>query len=438
MTWIHRYRFRNYIKSSMWIVPLLSMFLALICGPILRKVDARFKWTFFNFGPEGARAIAGGLAASTFTFTVFVFSMLLIAVQIASAQLSPRIIATTVLNDRPAKLALGIFIFSYIFSLTVLGRIEKSVPQLPIMFSIIFSLVSIGVFLYLIDYVGKALRPISIAERVGAEGIKIIESVYPRLITEATDTQSETGDFQFEEPTRIIHHIRGSAVILALDVDGLTKAAQRAESLILLVPQVGDFIARGEPLFLVLHGGKSIDERVLHNSVALGPERTMEHDPAFPFRILVDIAAKALSPAVNDPTTAVLAIDQIHRLLRQVGMRYLGDGMIRDNMGQLRLIIRTPNWEDYLSLAISEIRLYGAGSLQVMRRLRAMIENLIEFLPQKRIAPLHKELNLIHRLVERVFADPEDRASADIADYQGLGGSRLDYIKKTYRFNKTS
>ena len=430
MAWIHRYRVRNYIKSSMWIVPLFFMFLALIFAPILRKVDTHFKWTFFSFGPEGARAIAEGLAASTFSFTVFVFSMLLVAVQIASAQLSPRIIATTVLKDRPAKLALGIFIFSYIYSLAVLGRIEESVPQFSIMITIISSLVSIGVFLYLIDYVGKALRPISIAERVGAEGSKVVERVYPRLITEATDTQSETGDFKFEKPTRVIHHIGRSNVILALDVHGLTAAAQRAESLILLVPQVGDFVARGEPLFLVLHGTKTIDERVLHNSIALGPERTLEQDPAFAFRILVDIAAKALSPAINDPTTAVLAVDQIHRLLRQVGMRHLGDGMIRDNIGQLRLIIRTPNWEDYLSLAISEIRLYGAGSLQVMRRLRAMIENLIEFLPQKRIAPLHKELNLLHRFAEREFADPEDQARAEIADYQGLGGSRLDYLKR--------
>ncbi len=438
MRWVHRYRIRNYIKSSMWIVPLLCIFLALIFAPILRKVDARFKWTFFSFRPEGARAIALGLAASTFTCTVFVFSMLLVAVQIASAQLSPRIIATTVLKDRHAKLALGIFIFSYVYSLAVLGRIEESVPQLPMMVSIISSLLSIGVFLYLIDYVGKALRPISIAERVGAEGIKVIESVYPRLITEPMDTQSERGDFQFAEPTRIIHHIGEPGVILALDVDGLMKAAQRAESLIFLVPQIGDFIDREEPLFLVLHGGKTIDERIMHNSVALGPERTMEQDPAFAFRILVDIAAKALSPAINDPTTAVLAIDQIHRLLRQVGMRYLGDGMIRDNMGQLRLIIRTPNWEDYVSLAISEIRLYGAGSLQVMRRLRAMIENLLDFLPHKRIAPLNKELNLIHRLVEREFADPEDQAIADIADYQGLGGSRFDYLKRRYGFNKTS
>src|SRR4029079_6075598 len=112
-----------------------------------------------------------------------------------------------------------------------------------------------------------------------------------------------------------------------------------------LVPQVGDFVAYEEPLFALYGGATQFDERKLRAHVAFVSERTMEQDPMFGFRILVDIALKALSPAINDPTTAVLAIDQLHVLLRVVGLRSLRADEFADDSGQLRLIFRTPNWE---------------------------------------------------------------------------------------------
>ena len=109
------------------------------------------------------------------------------------------------------------------------------------------------------------------------------------------------------------------------------------------MPQVGDFVARGEPLFRLYSGAVAIDDRKLRTAAVLGPERTLEQDLTFAFRILVDIAIKALSPAINDPTTAVLALDQLHRLLRMVGERNLRNESISDSGGQLRAILRTPN-----------------------------------------------------------------------------------------------
>ncbi len=113
-----------------------------------------------------------------------------------------------------------------------------------------------------------------------------------------------------------------------------------------------------------------------------GLERTIEQDSTFAFRVIVDIAIKALSSAINDPTTAVLAIDQLQRLLRTVGNRDLHDERIFDSDGQLRVIFRTPNWTDFVQLAFSEIRQYGTRSLQVVRRLRATIEYLLQTLPE--------------------------------------------------------
>ena len=164
--------------------------------------------------------------------------------------------------------------------------------------------------------------------------------------------------------------------MLAFSQARLLALAERAETMIELVPQVGDFVARGDPLFRVQRGGRPVDAGALRACVAIGPERTMEQDPRFAFRIMVDIANKALSPAINDPTTAVLALDQIHRLLMYVGKRRLDAGETRDARGQLRLCYGTPDWTDFVSLAVTEIRHFGAGSMQVARRLQAMLEHL--------------------------------------------------------------
>jgi uncharacterized membrane protein len=186
---------------------------------------------------------------------------------------------------------------------------------------------------------------------------------------------------------------------------------------------MGDFVAVDEPLYRLYGGASGLDERLLREAIVLGTERTMEQDPTFAFRILVDIAIKALSAAINDPTTAVLALDQLHRLLRVVGLRALRGDNVRDATGAARLIYRTPNWEDYVHLACTEIRLCGAGSLQIMRRMRSMLENLVKTLPPHRHPELYQQLKLLDRTIETAYVLAEDRALARIGDPQGLGGS---------------
>ncbi|HVO91415.1 MAG TPA: DUF2254 family protein, partial [Terriglobales bacterium] len=181
-------------------------------------------------------------------------------------------------------------------------------------------------------------------------------------------------------------------------------------------------VATDEPLFNLFDGASEIDAGRLHATVAFGSERTMEQDPTFAFRIVVDIALRALSPAINDPTTAVLAIDQLQRMLRTAGNRNLRTDEILGKSGQLRVIARTPDWEDFVHLAFSEIRSYGSNSLQIVRRLRAMIENLVQTLPSYRHAALYQEQLLLDRAIEKNFSNPEEFALAKVADTQGLGG----------------
>ena len=137
----------------------------------------------------------------------------------------------------------------------------------------------------------------------------------------------------------------------------------------------------------------------------------------------MDIAIKALSPAINDPTTAVLAIDQLQRLLRTAGDRNLHNARLFDGDGRLRVIFQTPNWEDFVHLALNEIRQYGGGSTQVVRRLRAMIQNLLQSLPENRLPALRQQQDLLDRTLQKLYAFPEDLALARIADSQGLGGA---------------
>jgi uncharacterized membrane protein len=220
-----------------------------------------------------------------------------------------------------------------------------------------------------------------------------------------------------------VEHRGRSGIVLAVNLKALVSLAQRAEGAIEFVPRVGDFVAVGEPLFR-LHGGAArIDKRRLRAQVAFGRERTIEQDSTFAFRVIVDIGIKALSPAINDPTTAVLAIDQLHRLLRLVGRRHLHDDALYDANGVLRVIFPTPDWQNFVQLAVSEIRLYGAANFQVSRRLRAMLDNLLESLPESRRPALRHELDLLDRTLEKLHDLPEDLALARQADFQGLGGA---------------
>jgi uncharacterized membrane protein len=252
-------------------------------------------------------------------------------------------------------------------------------------------------------------------------GRAIIENVYPQRLAQSHAAQAELDVIRPGEPARTIVS-PSDGVVLAFDIQGLASLAERTDCVIEMVPQVGDFVAADDPLFRIFGHGASPPLPALYESVALGHERTMEQDPGFAFRIMVDIASKGLSPAINDPTTAVLAIDQIHHLLRTVGNRHLADGRVRGAAGRLRLVYRTPGWDDFVHLAVTEIRHFGGASIQVARRMRAMLESLIDSLPLERVALLRRELALLHRASERFFSEPEDRALADISDFQGVGG----------------
>jgi uncharacterized membrane protein len=421
VTWGRIYRATSYARSALWIVPFFAIVLVTILTPIIRVLDRVVDGNVFGIGPQGAEALYQTIVTLTLSFLVFTFGSLLVAIQIAGGQLTPRIIATTLLRNNVVRYTVGLFVFSLIFSIMALNRVDASPPGLVVFLDAVLGMACVVAFLFLIDYSARLLRPVSILALVGDEGLDVLKTVYPDPVSDNDDQPNAPA--LPDSPRRVVVNESRSQIALAVDLDTLMREARRTRGIIEFAPQVGDFVSAGEPLFILYGGATNADDRKLMTSVALGPERTMEQDPLFGFRILVDIALKALSPAINDPTTAVCAIDQVHRLLRLVGRRRLGREVIKDSLGQARVIYRTPNWEDFVHISCNEIRFCGANNTQIARRLRAMLENLMATLPAHRTKALSDERDRLDVALKALYPIPGDLELAMVADSQGLGGS---------------
>jgi uncharacterized membrane protein len=422
MEWRTRYALKSYLRSSMWLAPLVAYAVSLVAIRILGWIDERLQWQWaWQLNPDVVQSVLQVLIAAMLSFIVFTFSSLLVAIQIASAQLTPRIIATTLLRDNVIRGIAALFVLTMTFCLGVLARTQTAVPYLPLTVAVLLAMTSIGAFLYLMDYAARLLRPVSIVWRLGEEGLNVIGDVYPASI-KGPHVPSPPAP-ALGMPAREISHAGTSAIVLAVHFDALRLEAERTGGAIEFAFRVGDFVAAGETLFrLYGDAAKASDDR-LRAAIAMGPERTIEQDATFAFRVIVDIAIKALSSAINDPTTAVLAIDQLHRLLRAVGRRHLHDEVIRDSAGNVRVVYSTPDWDDFVELSCREIRLYGATNFQIARRLRAMLENLQQALPEARWPALHQEIDLLDRTLERLNLLEPDLALARTPDLQGLGAA---------------
>lgn len=423
MTWQTRHQIRHYLRGSAWPIPTAAIPIAIAVKIACRALDKRTSWTGLAYSTAEASALLAAITPAALTLVALILSMLLLAVQLASSQLSPRLISG-MLARGPVKACLFIMVFTYIFCAAIAGRVPEQVSQLSVVVAIASTILSVAAGLFLVDYFASELRPVRMLARTADTGRSVIEHVYPLFMPGgATVEPSEARDPpSLPDSSETVTRSGRSGVLLAVNVKGLASLARRVGGAIEIVPQVGDFVARNDPLFHVYPGLKGVPVTRFAELVIVGNERTYEQDPAFAFRVLVDVAAKALSAAINDPTTAVLAIDQIHHLLRQVGRRRLDTGELRDPDGTLRILCRTPDWDDFVHLAVTEIRQYGSGSIQVARRLRAMLDNLIASVPPVRVPILQEQLRLLQNGVARSFTEPEDRLNAEHADYQGMGG----------------
>ena len=229
-----------------------------------------------GFSAQGAEAMLQALITATMSFVVFTFGSMLVAIQVASGQLTPRIIATTLLQDNVVRYSVGLFVFAFLYVIAAAGRMDTRVDQLAVFVAACLGVACIGTLLYLIDYAAKLLRPITILARVSRHGLAVIESVYPE--TSIGPHEPQSGRETIGPPARTIYHQGASQVVLAIRVGTLLTKAEKSNGVIEFIPQVGDFVAVDEPLFNLYGGAAAIDERDLRGDRV----RARTHDRARP------------------------------------------------------------------------------------------------------------------------------------------------------------
>jgi uncharacterized membrane protein len=296
------------------------------------------------------------------------------------------------------------------------GSEDLAVPGLSLTVAFLLVVSSIFGFVFLVHHVSQSVRAVSIMEAVAAETRASIRANYPLdAVDPLAGAPVPTGP-----PTQVLALERGPGDLLGIDEDDLVAVAHRHGCVLELRPTVGDYLPSNMPIFNVYGGDGSVTVHEVLPHVGIGPERTLFQDTAFGFRQLVDIAEKALSPAVNDPTTAVQCIDRLHDLLRRLVVRPLPSGRHGDADGVLRLVVPHPSWDDYVHLAFDEIRHFGIGSLQIPRRLRAALLDLKSAAPPERQPVLDRQLAALEEAVIREYPVAEERVMASGADAQGL------------------
>ncbi len=245
--------------------------------------------------------------------------------------------------------------------------------------------------------------------------------MYPDSGSDAATAQKTARSLEGLTPVQTVSVGRVGQVVVALDRTGFADLAQKYDAVIELVPAIGDHVPASGTL-LNVYGPRALPERQLRRAVILGDERTLDDDPAFAIRMLVDVAIKALSPAINDPTTAVQSLDRIEDVLRYAAPKHLSTGTVTDSHGEVRLVYPTPTWDDLVELALDEIRAFGANQYQVARRLRALLDALIPDVPPKRRPALVAQGTLLDDAVASAIPQNQ-RAAALVPDRQGIGMS---------------
>jgi uncharacterized membrane protein len=418
-----RSAFRKF-QHDTWFIPLVYATAALLFGFTVPRL-ASVVLPGFNstVSVNAAIGIYSSIASGMIALTGIVFSLTFLMVQFSATTYSVRLVHW-IARDRVLSHALGVFTATFLYALAALAWVDRSgnqgVPLVGIGVVAALLIASIIMFICLIQRV-STLQVNRMLIFTGDQGRDIIEHLYPPVETPATPSSAETCPAHCVQT--VFHHGH-PLIVQSVDILALMRIARKASCVIDMPAAIGDAVFQSTPLLRVLGGTGPLAEDALRDAIELGTERTFEQDPKYAIRLLVDIAIKALSPAINDPTTAVQALDQIQDLLMRLGGRRLEIGAYHDADGELRLLILYPSWEDFLLVAFDEIGFYGASSIQVMRRMNSVVSELIAVLPEERRAALRYWQERLQSTIYRTFSDQQDRIDASAVDRQGLGSSQ--------------
>jgi uncharacterized membrane protein len=411
------------VGSSLWFVPVMCVLagVAISFGTI--SLDRAFDYQAIPQvlvgRPTSATAILTTIAVSMVSLATLVLTITMVVVQLAMGQFSPRIVQR-ILRDKPSQFAIGLFVATFVVAvLTIREVLDRGdgtgqVPGIAMATSYVLVLASIAALVIYVHHIGQSLRVSALIELVGNDTRELVDRRYP-----------DAGPPPPVDPKapRVVA-ARESGVVTMIRTNVLVAEAKRADCVLELVPALGAFVPAGGPLFIVHGRPEDLDENRLLSALSLKLEPTLDEDVAYGMRLLVDIAERSLSEsAFQDPTTAVQAIDRLHDILRHLARRPFSDGRVPDEDGEIRLLVKTMTWEDYVHLAFDEIRMAGAGSPQVSRRLVAALMDLRRVALPERIEVLDEQAARLRAATVEAIHDERDVRFALDPDREGMGAA---------------
>ena len=368
------------LRLSLWFVPGVFAIAAVLLAFGLVAVDRALKdEPAYVLGgtAEGARNVLSTIAQSMLTFTGLVFTVTMLVLQLASSQLSPRVMRTF-LRDRGNQVVLGLFVATFVFTLLVLREVRSEaegvtrfVPGFAVWAAFVLLLGSVAAFIWYIDHMAHSIRASTVIQSIWRETVDAIDRMYPADWDPARAGLEEP---DLRRPDAVIES-RHAGVIVGVDTDALLSLAKERDGVLAIVHPIGDFVVDGGAV--AIGSGRWDDEAsdAVLDAISIAGERTMNQDVAFGIRQLVDVAVRALSPGTNDPTTAVQVLDRIDDILRRlVGRPY--PSAVKTLDGEVRLVVPTPSFEDHLSLGLDEIALAGRDQIQIKARLDTLLDGL--------------------------------------------------------------
>lgn len=370
-----------------WVVPACCCVGAFAAGVLLPEVDdqlARYVPFLFQAGPDGARTFLSAIAGAMISVTGLVFSITIVVLQLASSQFSPRILRTF-LDQRVPQVTLGIFTASFVYALTVLRSVrddttstDVSVPQIAIAVAFLLVLGSVGMFLTFIHHITESISVDTIVSGMGQDTRQLLGHAHDRR----ADSPAEGSGWPARDPLgenvpSTVVRAATSGYLDRVDTAALVQLAVRHSVRCEVLHALGTHLVRGTPLLTVHGGAPGADwSSSVGSAVEVAWRRSMQQDVGYGIRQLVDIAERALSPGINDPTTAVQVLHELHTILALMAEKDDASQVHRDEDGVPRAVTREWTFGQHLDLAVDEIAHWGVSSLQVPRELSVILSQL--------------------------------------------------------------
>jgi uncharacterized membrane protein len=357
----------------------------------------------------GAQLILATIAGSMMTTISIVFAVLLMALSLASLQFSPRILMGF-MGDRPTQYTLGVFVGTFLYCLMVLRTVHGDphafIPAASTTLAMVLAAIALGCLIYFIHHITQSIHANNIVDRIATETLEVVEEEFPIAVGRADTHPEDTGPPPPVPDGAADVEAPESGYVQLVNRERLTELALENGLTIHQRHGVGEFAVEGNPLVSIVPAEKLTRAiaKACAESFDIGPARTLQQDVHFGIRQIVDMALKAISPAVNDPSTASTCIDHLGRILCRLARRRILPLEVREQAtGRLLMVRRAVTFQGSLDLAFNQLRQYGKGDMAVsLRMLHALTE-----IATATDHPPHQERALHHAALIESSLDPE-------------------------------